>query len=127
MVPSALRVYAAVAPVDLRKGFDGLSCVVRQVLAEDPLSGHLFAFFNRRGDRAKVLVWTATGFVLYYKRLERGRFRLPTASSNGERRLVMEAADLALLLEGIDLRGARRRPRWIPPADREKDGRMNRF
>lgn len=115
-LPPTIRVYAATTPVDLRGGFDRLACVVREVLAGDPLSGHLFVFFNRRGDRTKILFWTHSGFCLFYKRLEKGRFRLPRLAEPGGQRLEMEAAELQLILEGIDLRGARRRPRWTPGA-----------
>jgi transposase len=117
MLPPTVRVYVAVEPVDLRKGFDGLACVARQVIAEDPLSGHLFVFFNRRADVTKILFWTRSGFTIVHKRLERGRFSLPQVPPSGARRLEMEASELALLLEGLDLRGARRRPRWEPPAE----------
>lgn len=113
--PGSIRVYAAAEPVDLRKGFDGLSLAVRTVLGGDPISGALFVFFNRRFDRAKVLVWTPTGFCMIYKRLEKGRFRLPRQLAAGERSLSIEASELVLLLEGIDLRGAKRLPRWSPP------------
>lgn len=113
-LPPMVRVFAAAEPVDLRKGFDALARVVRDVVRADPLSGQLFLFVNRRGNRAKVLFWTPTGFCLLYKRLERGRFYLPRAAGAGERRLEMEAGELAVLLEGIDLRGARRVPRWMP-------------
>ena len=115
MLPPTVRVYVAVEPVDLRKGFDGLACVVRHVIAEDPLSGHLFAFFNRRADISKILFWTRSGYTIVHKRLEKGRFSLPLVPT-GARRVEMEAAQLALLLEGIDLRGARVRPRWVPPS-----------
>lgn len=112
-LPSTIRVFVAATPVDLRKGFDGLALLVRQSLAADPLSGHLYVFFNRRRNRAKVLFWTRSGFCLFYKRLERGRFTLPEAATSAKR-VEVEAAELQLLLEGIDLRGARRRPRWSP-------------
>ena len=112
MLPPTVRVMLATAPVDLRKGFDGLACLVRQALAADPLSGHLFVFFNRRGDRTKVLFWARDGYCLFYKRLERGRFHPPRAT--GAAHVEMEAAELQLLLAGIDLQGARRRPRWQP-------------
>lgn len=115
-LPPTVRVYAATAPVDLRGGFDRLACLVREVLAGDPLSGHLFVFFNRRADRAKILFWTRSGYCLFYKRLEMGRFRLPRLAEPGGQRLEMEAAELQLVLEGIDLRGARLRPRWTPGA-----------
>ena len=112
-LPSSLRVFIAAAPVDLRRGFDGLSLLVRQVLAADPLSGHLFVFLNRRGDRAKVLFWTRSGFTLIFKRLERGRFYLPRDAADAVR-IEIDAVELQLLLEGIDLRGAHKRPGWSP-------------
>jgi len=111
-LPSSLRVYAAVEPVDLRKGFDALSILVRSVLGKDPLSGELFVFFNRRFDRAKILVWTPSGWCMVYKRLERGRFHLPRAVAAGARELSIDAAELVALLDGIDLREARRPKRW---------------
>lgn len=113
-LPPAVRIYVAVEPVDIRKSFDGLSAAVREVLRLNPLSGHLFAFRNRRGDRLKILFWDRTGYWLYYKRLERGTFRLPAGVAAGDGSVEMEAAELSLLLEGIDLDGARRRPRWDP-------------
>lgn len=114
MLPPTVRVYVGVEPVDMRKGFDSLACVVRHVIAEDPLSGHLFVFFNRRADVTKILFWTRSGYTIVHKRLEKGRFSLPQTPAAGARRIEMDAAQLALLLEGIDLRGARRRPRWQP-------------
>jgi len=114
MLPPAVRIYVAVDPVDIRKSFDGLSEAVREVLRGDPMSGHLFVFRNRRADRIKILFWDRSGFSLFYKRLERGTFRLPVESVGSAVRIEMEAAELALMLEGIDLRGARRRPRWSP-------------
>jgi transposase len=113
-LPSTIRVYAAVEPVDLRAGFDRLALHVREIIALDPLSGQLFLFFNRRANRAKVLFFTSTGYYLIFKRLERGRFRLPRASATGARRLEMDAAELAAVLEGVDLRNAPRTPRWTP-------------
>jgi transposase len=93
----------------MRCSFDGLTARVASVLAADPFSGHLFVFRNRRGDRVKILFWDRSGFCLWYKRLERGTFRFPEAAGSS---VEVEAAELMLLLEGIDLRGARRRPRW---------------
>ena len=113
-LPSSLRVFAAVEPVDLRKGFDALSIVVRSHLAQDPLSGSLYVFFNRRFDRAKVLVWTPSGWCLVFKRLEKGRFHLPRAVSAKERALTIDAAELVALLDGIDLRETPRPRRWRP-------------
>lgn len=113
-LPPTVKIYVAAGAVDLRKGFDGLCAVTREVIRADPLSGHLFCFINRRRDRAKILVWDRSGFWLFYKRLERGRFHLPKAPAPGRNHIELEATELALLLEGIDLRGARRRPRWEP-------------
>ncbi len=112
-LPATVRVFVATAPIDLRRGFDGLALAVRGTLEADPLSGHLFVFFNRRADRTKILFWTPSGACLFYKRLERGRFHLPD-EVRGAARLEMSAAEIGLLLEGIDLRGARRRPLWCP-------------
>jgi transposase len=83
--------------------------MARSVLAQDPFSGHLFVFFNRPRDRVKLLFWDRSGFCLYYKRLERGAFCLPKIEGNGAE---IEAAELALILEGIELAGAARRPRF---------------
>jgi transposase len=113
-LPSSVRVYLAVDATDLRKGFDGLSAATRHIIREDPLSGHLFVFLNRRRNRMKILVWQTSGFLLLYKRLERGTFKLPTVPDDGAKSLRIGAADLALMLEGIDLRGARRRKHWSP-------------
>lgn len=112
MLPPSVHIYLCAQPIDLRKSFDGLSAATRFVLAEDPLSGHLFVFLNRRADRVKLLVWDRNGFLLIAKRLERGVFRRPRDAQSGARHVSLEAAELALMLEGIDLRGAQRRPRW---------------
>lgn len=104
----AVRVFVASSPVDLRLSFDRLAGCVREQLQQDPLSGHLFVFRNRRGDRVKILYWDRTGFCLWYKRLEKGSFRLPAAGVGG---VEVETAELVLLLEGIELAGSRRRPR----------------
>ncbi len=113
-LPASVRIYLATAPVDLRRGFDGLSAAVRNVIGEDPLSGHLFVFLNQSRNRAKILVWDPSGFWLFYKRLEVGRFKLPTPAAPGARHMTLSAADLTLMLEGIDLHGARRRKCWRP-------------
>lgn len=111
-LPAAVRIYLAAEPVDLRRGFDGLAAAVRAIIGADPLSGHLFVFINQRRNRAKILVWEASGFWLFYKRLETGRFKLPAPPTAGARQMTLSAADLTLMLEGIDLRGARRRKVW---------------
>ena len=111
-LPPSVRVFVAVDATDMRKSFDGLASETQRVLAQDPLSGHLFVFFNRRRTMVKVLYWDRTGFCLVSKRLERGTFGLPEAPQNGV--VEMEAAELGLILEGIELGGARRRQRWTP-------------
>jgi transposase len=111
-LPAAVRIYVAAEPVDLRRGFDGLAALTRERIGRDPLSGHLFVFLNRRKNRVKVLVWDRTGYLLLYKRLERGTFRVATTPALGARHVELDAGELSLLLEGVDLTGARRRRRW---------------
>ena len=115
-LPARVKVYVAAEPVDLRKGFDGLAGATHGIIQQDPMSGHLFAFINRRRNRMKILVWQHSGFLLLYKRLEEGCFVLPTAPKPGKRHIEVDGAQLALILEGIDLKGALRRPRWKPLA-----------
>lgn len=115
-LPPGVRVFVATARVDGRKGMDGLSALVRSQFAEDPLSGRMYVFFSRRADRVRVLYYDRDGYVLVTKRLERGTYRIPWPAEQG--RVVIEAAELLLVLEGIDVRGARRRERWSPRSDR---------
>ena len=111
-LPPSVRVFLATQPVDGRKGVDSLAAVVRSALEQDPLSGHLYVFFSKRCDRVRVVYWDRNGFAMWTKRLERGRFH-PIFSADGRLSAsAIEAAELALILEGIDLAGARRRPRW---------------
>lgn len=106
--------FIATQPVDGRKGADSLMVIVRDVFEHDPLSGHLFVFFSKRCDRVRIVYWDRNGFATWTKRLERGRFR-PTFSEDGRLAAsAIEAAELGLIIEGLDLRGARRRPRWEP-------------
>lgn len=111
-LPASVRIFVAAEPVDLRRGFDGLAATTRSLIREEPLSGHLFAFLNRRKNRIKVLVWDRTGWIILYKRLERGTFRLATEPAIGARHVEIDAGELGLILEGLDLRGAHRQPRW---------------
>ncbi len=110
--PASVRILMSTEPTDMRKGPDGLCALVRRQFDESVFSGTLFVFLSRRADRAKILWWSAGGFVVYYKRLERGRFRRPAAGAGG--RVVLTPGELQALLEGIDLRGARRSRLWKP-------------
>jgi transposase len=92
----------------MRKGFDGLTAEVIDVIDEDPQSGHLFVFFNRRRDRMKALMWDGSGFWILYKRIEHGRFQVFDRAA-GKKSYELTSTELALLLDGIDLRGSRRR------------------
>ena len=109
MVSSSVRIFLATQPTDLRRSFDRLAGEVEHFLGHDPLSGDLYAFCNKRGDRIKILYFDRSGWCLWYKRLEAGTFRFPAAS---ERSVAVSAADLTLVLEGIDVEGVRRRKRF---------------
>jgi transposase len=113
---AAVRVFLCTKPTDMRKSFDGLFGMVREFLGQDPLSGHLFLFLNRRRDRAKILLWERDGLVIWYKRLEAGSFQSldPTAKTptSGPAGLELSVTDLAMILGGIDLTTARRRKRY---------------
>jgi len=109
-----VRVFLCTSPTDMRKGFDTLAALVRDGLGYDPLSGHLFLFIGRRRDRLKILYWDRDGFALWYKRLEQGTFRMP-ASRPEATSIELKASELAMLLEGIDLRSLRRRRRFRRP------------
>lgn len=113
-LPASVRVYLASLPVDMRCGHDGLFAIVRK-WGLDPFSGNLFAFVGKRRDRIKILVWDRGGFVLLYKRLEKGRFRMPTIRV-GTERTTLDATELAMLLDGIDLAEVKRPALWSPPA-----------
>ena len=113
-LPPSVRLFVATQPIDGRKGADSLMVLVRDVFRQDPLSGHLFIFFSMRCDRVRIVYWDRNGFAMWTKRLERGRFR-PKFSGDGKLGAsAIEAAELALVIEGIDLAGAHRRPRWEP-------------
>ena len=108
-LPSAIRIFLCTGPTDMRRGFDRLAEMVRQVMGQDPLSGHLFVFRSRRGDRRKLLYWDTGGLALWYKRLEKGRFPLP--SRVGED-FHITARELAMMLEGLEEEAVRRRIRF---------------
>jgi len=108
-LPPSVRIFVARGATDMRKSFDTLAALVIDVIDEDPQSGHLFFFVNRRRDRAKILWWDRFGYCLLAKRLEHGRFRVFDRASGKGKSFEMTASELSLILEGIDLRGARRR------------------
>lgn len=107
------RILLAVEPVDGRKGIDSLAGVVRSVLHGDPLSGDLFVFKNRPGDRLKILAWMGDGFALYLRRLERGTFAFPTVKDSGA---LVTPTQLAMILGGLDPVKTRQRHRYKNPA-----------
>lgn len=111
--PPTVKVYGCRNAIDLRKSFDGLSGCVEQLIGGDPLSGHLFVFFNKRATMVKVLMWDRTGYCIWCKRLEQGRF---STASLKEDVSIMELPELMLILEGIDLAGSHRRKRFRLPA-----------
>ncbi len=111
------RVMMAIEPIDLRRGHDGLITMVRERGDGDPYSGALYCFFGRRMDRVKILYFNAGGFVVHYKRLERGRFTLPQVPPGADR-VVIDGATLTMLLDGVDLRSIKRVPRWNPPENK---------
>jgi transposase len=108
-VPAGVRIYLALEPCDMRKGFDGLSLMVQQSLGKDPFSGHLFLFRGKRSDRLKILYADANGMALFSKRLEKGRFVWPVTKEGS---VALTPAQLSMLLEGIDWRAPQRT--WQP-------------
>jgi transposase len=106
------RIWICVPPVDGRKSFDGLSAIITSQLRRDPLSGDLFVFKNRRGDRLKILAWQGDGFSLYLRRLERGTFAFPRADAP---EVSVTATELAMILGGVELQGVKRRTRYQHP------------
>jgi transposase len=112
-LPPSVRIYLSTDAVDLRRGHDGLAAVVLRHWGEALYAGHLFVFLGRRLDRCKVLFFDRGGLVLYYKRLERGRFRMPSVTGDGTA-VEMDATGLAMLLDGIDVSRVRRPDPWRP-------------
>lgn len=108
-LPSSVRIFVCLQAADMRRSFDGLAWMVEQYLGADPLSGHLFVFRNRRGDRVKILYWDRDGWAIWYKRLEEGTFRFPRGN---ERSIQVTATGLSMLLEGIDLQRVKNRKRY---------------
>jgi transposase len=107
-----VRIYCCTQPTDMRKSFDSLAALVREWLGHDPLSGHLFVFRSRRGDRVKLLWWERDGLALYYRRLEKGTFRFPAAVDAEARSMEISAQELSLVLWGIDPASVKRQQRY---------------
>lgn len=106
-----VRIWLAVEPADMRCGFDRLAELAGLVTGQDPLSGHLFLFRSRGGDRLKILYWDKDGFAMWYKRLEEGVFKLPKVEP-AQKSVQLRASELAMMLDGIDLRSVKRLKRY---------------
>ena len=119
-LPPSVRVYFATQLVDMRNGIDGLRAIVEGTLRLNPNDGHLFVFVGKTRDKVKILFWDKNGYVVYLKRLEQGRFQLPAVDEK-RTKVEMEATQLAMLLDGIDL-NARRLQRWTPSIKNGIDG-----
>ena len=112
-LPPSVKIFMSDRPVDMRKGFDGLIAIVRTSWRGDVFSGHLFVFLGSRRDRAKILYWDHGGFVLYYKRLEKGRFTSPRLLGD-QSAIEIDSTSLAMLLDGIDFERVKRKKHWLP-------------
>ena len=117
-LPSSVKIFIYTQPADMRSGFHRLSMLAESFMLKDPLSGHLFVFFNKSGDKCKILFWDRTGFVTWYKQLQEGTFeKLPCESNKAS--VEIDIAKLTWILEGIDLFKARRRKRYERKAQNE--------
>lgn len=110
-LPSSVKIFIYAQPTDMRSGFNRLSMLTESFMLNDPFSGHLFVFFNKAGDKCKILFWDRTGFVIWYKRLEEGIFEKLKYPSK-KHSIEVDVAKLSWILEGIDLYKARRRKRY---------------
>lgn len=110
-LPASVRLFVATEAIDMRKGIDALRLLAQNVVREDPLSGHIFLFVNRRRNVLKALWWDRTGFVVLMKRLERGTFSMPCGTAT-DRRVEIDVSELHLLLEGFDGAAVKRARRW---------------
>jgi transposase len=111
MIPARTAIFVATERFDLRRSFDGLAGIVKEILRQDPLSGALFMFFNKAADKMKIVWWDKNGYCMLYKRLERGTFRIPLPVEPGAQSVIIEAAEMAKILEGIALPSGKRRVR----------------
>jgi transposase len=112
---ASTRIWLATAPADMRCGFDRLAELAQVVTNQNPMDGHLFLFRGRNGDRLKILYWDRDGYALWYKRLEEGTFKLPRVDEQSKS-VELRASELAMLLDGIDLRSVKRSKRYQRPA-----------
>ena len=110
-ITTGTRIFVAAGATDMRKGFDGLQGLVAGTLEQDPLSGHLFLFVNRRRDKLKILYWDGDGLAIWYRRLEAGTFQMPSVADD-QKSAEIRSEELTMLLRGIDLDSARRRKRY---------------
>jgi transposase len=108
---SDVRIFVCLTPIRMQFSFDTLMGLAQETFNQDPLSGHLFLFFNRKRDRIKILFWDTDGFCIWYKRLEVGVFQLPVATE-GDQGIELNSRQLNQLLDGLDLRNGRRRRRY---------------
>lgn len=118
-LPPQIRVFVYRKPTDMRKSFDGLVALTESALGQDPLSGSLFVFLNRRRDRIKILYWGQTGFCIWYQQLQKGTYQLPDEKSlEAQETIEVTRSQLSLILDGIDLSSARQRMRFQLPRER---------
>ena len=113
--PSNVRIYVATEPTDLRRSYDGLSAMVDGTFGKQAMSGDLFLFMNRRANQVRILFWDRDGYVIMMKRLEEGTFRR-VRTADGKDLVEIDAAELAMLLEGLDATSIKRRKRYAAPA-----------
>jgi transposase len=113
---SDMRFRLHVPPCDMRKGFHGLEALVQQDMGEVPMSGAVYVFLNRKGDRIKLLRWEPGGYVMYCKLLETGRFRIPNRQRTEHRKVTINYAQLAMLIEGLDFEKTKQNRRYLPPS-----------
>lgn len=114
-VGSPVKVYLYCRAADLRRGYDGLASIVQSAMQQDPLSGSLFVFVNKRGNRIKILYWDRDGYAIWMKRLERGTLKLPQPQEENDSSVKITASQLAMILEGLELSRVRRRNRYTLP------------
>ena len=111
LLPSSVKIFMAKEPMDMRRGIDSLAFIVREKWNLDPYTGYLFLFLSKSRTRVKILYWNNGGFVLFYKRLSKGRFKFPRLELNDEK-VMIDFTELLMLLDGIDITKVRRPRKW---------------